>query len=45
MYTLVMMMERPVTVQTIRVVNTSPQPQEDWRTGWSVLAEAWAMMP
>lgn len=33
MYTLVMMMDKPVTVHTIRVVNTSPQPQEDCRTG------------
>ena len=41
-----MMMVKAVMEQTIMVSrNTSPQPQRDWRTGWSVLALAWAIMP
>ena len=41
-----MMMMKAVMEHTIMVSkNTSPQPHRDCRTGWSVRALAWAIMP
>jgi hypothetical protein len=41
-----MMIVKAVMEQMIKVsMKTSPHPQRDWRTGWSVWAEAWAIMP
>lgn len=41
-----MIIEMAVTEHTAIVSRkTSPQPHDDWRTGWSAYPEAWATIP